>query len=82
MTTGKTTVKKPYSKMPKITRKKLHWGMKANRYHQICRRVMKKKTNMMTEPVPRTTTAAATELAPATTEVTGISAPEEDPRNG
>ena len=81
-TTRKTTAKIPCSPIPKTLRKNIHRGTKANSCHRICWRGLTTTIKLMTEPVPRTTTAAATELAPATTEVTGISAPEEDLRNG
>ena len=62
----------------KNPRKKLHRGTKANRRRRI-RRILTTKMMMMTEPVPRTTPDTATTTA--TSEVIGIPAPEEAPRN-
>ena len=77
-TPGKTTVKTPYSLIPKTLRKKLHHGTKTNHRSQTRRRGLTTIMKMMTELVPRTTTATAT----ATAEVKGIPAPEEALRNG
>ena len=68
-TTASTNVKTPCSMVPKKTRKKLHWGTKANHHCQNCQRVQMMNMNRTTEPVPRTSKATATD------EVTGIKAP-------
>ena len=76
---GKTTAKTPHFTMPKTMRKKLHWGMKANRCRCICRRVLTTKMNTTMETVPRKKTAKATVTEMA--EVKQIPALEEDMKN-
>ena len=83
-TTGKTTSKRPGSRMKKTPRKKLHRGTKANRRHQILQ-ILTTTMMMMTKPVPRTTPATSTAKAlvvvTAAAPLTGIPTPEETPRN-
>ena len=80
ITTMKTTVKTPSSRMQKTPRKKLHRGTKENRCRRIRRRGLTTAMVMMTEQGPRTTTATAT--ATLTADVTGMPSQEEVSLNG
>ena len=72
--TGSTTMKTPFSTMPKKTRNNPHRCMKANRCRRNCQRVQKTKMKIRTEPV--------SSKSMATAEVKIIPTPEEGPRSG
>ena len=82
-TTRKKTVKTPGSWIQKTPRMKLHRGTKANRCCRICQRDMTTMMMMMmTESLPKTTTAMKMATAPVAAELTRVPAPEEAPQNG